>query len=72
MTWIKFSERKPKGKINLITRAPAWEKGESFIDLWRIWDESIIEILPHPFTHWWDGEDNIELAHKEWESKPNS
>ena len=68
MNWISFKDRKPEKYENLITRAPAWIKPDSFIDAHRIFDPSWeFNLLPHVVTHWWDGEYNFEKACEEWE-----
>ena len=66
MTWVKFSDRKPKLGEYLITRAPSKIRGASFIESWRMWDEQFINMQPHPLSHWWDGEPCFDAAVKDW------
>lgn len=66
--WIKFSEKKPIIGTYLITHSPGIRKGEYYIDDHRNWDGSWLKfaIMPHPASHWWNGEPNIETAIENW------
>ena len=66
MNWISFSEKKPPIGQSLITRAPAWKRGENFFDLWRQWGGEESTFRPHPISHWWDGKIDLELAKEKW------
>lgn len=63
--WVKFSDRKPKEGIPLITRSPGYQsRGDSFED-WREWKKEILSYRPPP-SHWWHGEFNFDEAVKQW------
>ncbi len=66
MTWVKFSDKKPKVDYPVITRSPGYKiKSECFED-WREWKTDILSYNPPP-SHWWDGEFNFDLAVKSWD-----
>lgn len=63
MTWVKFSDKKPEEGVFLITR-----RSGNIIENKRIWKKSKLSIPP-PFTHWWDGEPNFQLAIGRWKDE---
>lgn len=68
MSWIKFSERKPKER-QVITRFRGMSGGDCF-ETWESWKDSNLDVCfpdnTGHLTHWWDGEFNIDLAVDNW------
>ena len=65
MSLVKFTDKKPKQGIPLITRSPGYEaKGDCFED-WRKWKIDVLSYNPLP-THWWDGPLDFDLAIGSW------
>jgi hypothetical protein len=75
MTWVKFTDRKPRtgvyedGKY-LITRFPGQLVGSSCFESWNNWNNNHLRISNHEggqqITHWWDGESDVDLALAAW------
>lgn len=66
MNWIKFSDQFPEEGGKVITRSPGWNRDENFIDDWRVWDKTFMQLKPHAPTHWWNGVDDFDLALENW------
>ena len=70
MPWIAFKERKPQINQYVIIRDGGSRRGDNCI---HGPDRYIPEMLKYsiPPTHWWEGDQIIDEAEKEW-FKPNS
>lgn len=66
--WVKFTERKPKDGIRIITRCRPWDKIGSAFEDWRSWKNGYLTIIPS-ITHWWDGVFDFNLAVDAWPHK---
>ena len=70
MPWIKFSDRKPKESIPLITRFPGNDGGDA-IESHNSWHNDSLKTFDYMhggcrISHWWDGPFDFDLAVSEW------